>query len=304
MQLPLITPVSDSPGVAEDTGEASTTASTIASVSKSLPTCDGEVMLIDRGGASGTTQKPSLKLSHSYEDTRSVGSRLSAASRGSGKSNNSDADRLINAFQSPLDIGDPETDSQSTQRQLSASANYGPGHNRPKSDHAHSTSADSFGRPTGSSRSLSTSGIGKEREMQAGPLPATGLKYVTDSRTPIRPVKIADDYKELPKHPAQPSGTSGITFELGNESAPTASTVDGNVHKASQPKCSKLQVLVAEDDPINMKILRKRLEKAGHTVHHTVNGEECAQTYRGSDGKYDVVLMDMQVSFGIAVTAA
>lgn len=59
---------------------------------------------------------------------------------------------------------------------------------------------------------------------------------------------------------------------------------------------SKLQVLVAEDDPINMKILRKRLEKAGHEVYHAVNGEDCATVYREKPGVFDVILMDMQVS--------
>lgn len=44
-----------------------------------------------------------------------------------------------------------------------------------------------------------------------------------------------------------------------------------------------------------MKILRKRLEKAGHTVYHTVNGEDCAAAYKENSGQFDVVLMDMQV---------
>jgi CheY-like chemotaxis protein len=57
----------------------------------------------------------------------------------------------------------------------------------------------------------------------------------------------------------------------------------------------RLKVLVAEDDPINMKILRKRLERLGHGVHGTVNGEDCATVYREKSTEFDVVLMDMQV---------
>lgn len=78
--------------------------------------------------------------------------------------------------------------------------------------------------------------------------------------------------------------------------ASNATTMDGNVQLAEKPSSAKLRVLVAEDDPINMKILRKRLEKAGHTVFHTVNGEDCASAYKENSGKFDVVLMDMQVS--------
>ncbi len=52
---------------------------------------------------------------------------------------------------------------------------------------------------------------------------------------------------------------------------------------------------MAEDDPINSKIMKKRLQTSGHVVHMTVNGEECARTY-GKDGMtFDAIMMDMQV---------
>jgi PleD family two-component response regulator len=99
-----------------------------------------------------------------------------------------------------------------------------------------------------------------------------------------------------------------VLFELSDEAPPKvkaepgATTIDSNVHKASKPESAKLRVLVAEDDPINMKILRKRLEKAGHTVHHTVNGEDCAAAYKESAAEFDVVLMDMQVRHSLPHT--
>jgi CheY-like chemotaxis protein len=55
-------------------------------------------------------------------------------------------------------------------------------------------------------------------------------------------------------------------------------------------------VLIAEDDPINSKIMRKRLERSGHEVHHAVNGQDCAMAYKEQSAIFDVVLMDMQVS--------
>jgi CheY-like chemotaxis protein len=55
------------------------------------------------------------------------------------------------------------------------------------------------------------------------------------------------------------------------------------------------QVLVAEDDPINSRIIKKRLEKSGHKVYTTVNGEECSSAYEEKPAFFDVVLMDMQM---------
>lgn len=112
---------------------------------------------------------------------------------------------------------------------------------------------------------------------------------------------MPDEYQDQPEQPAQPNETSGIVLDLGDSPLPnTATTIDGNVHKAPEPKCAKLRVLVAEDDPINMKILRKRLEKAGHTVFHTVNGEDCASAYKEASEDFDVVLMDMQVGITLS----
>jgi len=57
-----------------------------------------------------------------------------------------------------------------------------------------------------------------------------------------------------------------------------------------------MQVLVAEDDPVNSRIIQKRLSKLGHEVSLTVNGEECSSAYGDKSGSFDIVLMDMQVS--------
>jgi CheY-like chemotaxis protein len=58
---------------------------------------------------------------------------------------------------------------------------------------------------------------------------------------------------------------------------------------------SKLHVLVAEDDPVNSTILKKRLEKFGYQIRLTGNGKECAAVYRENPSSYDAILMDLQV---------
>ncbi|KAJ5825892.1 hypothetical protein N7474_003030 [Penicillium riverlandense] len=90
--------------------------------------------------------------------------------------------------------------------------------------------------------------------------------------------------KEVPARQAEPATSKTKT------DSPKPAT-------ALEPKTSPctLHVLVAEDDPINSTILRKRLEKFGHSVHMTGNGKECASVYRESPGSFDAVLMDLQV---------
>lgn len=61
-----------------------------------------------------------------------------------------------------------------------------------------------------------------------------------------------------------------------------------------------MRILVAEDDPVNSKIIKKRLEKFGHEVYLTVNGEECLSAYIEKTELFDIVLMDMQVGHLIA----
>jgi len=50
----------------------------------------------------------------------------------------------------------------------------------------------------------------------------------------------------------------------------------------------KLRILIAEDDPINSSIVKKRLEKLGYSICMTGNGKECAAVHRE-------ILMDLQV---------
>lgn len=80
-------------------------------------------------------------------------------------------------------------------------------------------------------------------------------------------------------------------------SQPADQSASKSTSKSGESDSPRLRVLVAEDDPINAKILQKRLGKLGYTVKWTVNGEECANAYAEAPTQWDVVLMDIQVSF-------
>lgn len=109
--------------------------------------------------------------------------------------------------------------------------------------------------------------------------PAPGESVVKCSNTPIKPVRIP---------PETGQGNPGpVLFNIP----------DRTIQHSGSMISQELHVLVAEDDPINSKIVKKRLEKQGHSVYLTVNGEECSSAYGEKPASFDVVLMDMQVCF-------
>ncbi|MEO7192466.1 MAG: response regulator [Vicinamibacterales bacterium] len=62
----------------------------------------------------------------------------------------------------------------------------------------------------------------------------------------------------------------------------------------SQPVTERqLRVLLAEDNPVNQRLVRAMLEKGGHIVHTVDNGQAAVDTVIG--GTFDIVLMDVQM---------
>ncbi|KAL4792215.1 hypothetical protein BDV19DRAFT_257598 [Aspergillus venezuelensis] len=94
-----------------------------------------------------------------------------------------------------------------------------------------------------------------------------------------------------------PASSASETPQQAEATAPApTSQPTSNPEPASEASEQKpLRVLVAEDDPINAKIIQKRLGKLGHNVSHKVNGEECANAYSNDPTKWDIVLMDIQM---------
>ncbi|KAJ6127002.1 CheY-like superfamily [Penicillium sp. IBT 18751x] len=72
---------------------------------------------------------------------------------------------------------------------------------------------------------------------------------------------------------------------------------------AEMPQISKLRILVAEDDPINSTIVKKRLEKLDYMVHMTSNGKQCASLYIEWPHSFDAILMDLQMPIVDGITA-
>ena len=129
----------------------------------------------------------------------------------------------------------------------------------------------------------------RRRSIEHSPVRAGSLG-IKDSKTPIRPVRLPGDVST-----GSPSTEHPPIFKPHTPARVTFGFRDGSDNTKHQLTADRLQVLVAEDDPINSKIIKKRLEKLGHEVHLTVNGEECSSTFGDRPASFDVVLMDMQV---------
>jgi CheY-like chemotaxis protein/anti-sigma regulatory factor (Ser/Thr protein kinase) len=254
---------------------SNSTANTAPDSLRAVP--EGEITLVERASTMASAGDVSIKGSGASQ--RSMDSQTSQGSRGS---HQSDADRLIDAIQTPLSLNERE----GTEFPIEGG----------RSSRTNSMRPGSRGAVSVGGRSASPTNRRSQSPTSTKPRSEPGSAKVMDSKTPIRAVKMPDDYTDMPQKP-QPSEQSGILFEMKTNDRPVAKAGTESVTSAGTQVTEQqhLQVLVAEDDPINMKILRKRLERVGHGVHHTVNGEDCAAAYREKSKEFDVVLMDMQM---------
>jgi two-component system sensor histidine kinase/response regulator len=81
-------------------------------------------------------------------------------------------------------------------------------------------------------------------------------------------------------------------FDAGRspvEPLSTAVSEGGGDHPSVAPR-APARILVAEDNPVNQKVIVKLLERHGHSVTVAANGRAALQ--RASDGGFDLILMD------------
>ncbi|KAJ6782348.1 hypothetical protein PWT90_08103 [Aphanocladium album] len=223
---------------------------------------DGEITLVHR--TSGSTV-PTLRGTSNASGSRRSGSQGSQGSQGSGKS---DTDRLIDAIQTPLAATNTELEFFTPRR--------------------HSKSGM---HASGSMSSLSAGRASPEQSKQGSLISPTrtesGAMPVQDSKTPVKAVKLPDEYAAQSQVPS-PQKPAEKLVEIGSQFGRPR---NDSIARQEIP----VRALIAEDDPINLKILRKRLERVGHTVAHASNGEECAAVFKSTASLVDVILMDMQM---------
>ena len=241
----------------------------------------GEVMLVHRSAQKPPETPKDIVRRKSTESLHSISSMRSVKSGSSGKSAKSDVDRLIEAIQEPHMIpkdtsvgAEADASSASSRRRRPASATS----RRPMSG---------LSRPPSLGLTFSQSSDQALQERQA-----PGFANVTDTARPVKPVRMPGEI--ITGSPIHEQSRSGVPVRT-----PARVLFDDRDRKDAREdrlNADKFGVLVAEDDPINSKIVQKRLEKIGHEVYLTINGEECSSLFGERSASFDVVLMDMQVS--------
>jgi hypothetical protein len=241
--------------------------------SSMTPNAIGEVTLVEKSSsfkAEGVIQK------RQTEESNSIRSYKSGSSNRSNRSNKSDVDRLIDAISSSLAVEDPDKEEWPLQR----SNSKGSGHRK---------ATGSLGNASAAQLSIPNERSGEAfrrgsltRDLRNASDPDPGSAFITDQKTMMRAVKMPDEFSKSPRDEVTTHAVSKVLFDP--------------LHRKTSIDAKHLQVLVAEDDPVNSRIIQKRLEKSGHEVHTTINGEECSHTYEEKSDFFDVILMDMQVS--------
>lgn len=85
-------------------------------------------------------------------------------------------------------------------------------------------------------------------------------------------------------------------FEIPNQAVtadPAPVEIGRTVNTVPSPLPRQLNVLVAEDNPINQQVVRAMLTRAGFTMRIVDNGEDAVQAV--IQGTYDIILMDIQM---------
>ena len=238
------------------------------------PAAAGEVTLVakwtEQPGKmhSQVTRQTSRESMASLKSVNSLKSNASMHSFGTRSSGKSDVDRLIDAIQEPHMVINHSVTSPTKNERRSALKG-----SRPTSRSAATAPPKSLDEET--IVALENSDVYKH-------VHPSGTVDVQDSSRALKAVKVPEDDIKAPAHPAI---VSRVSFNLSSSHVQSALTSD------------RLNVLVAEDDPVNSKIITKRLQKLNHSVLCTINGEACASAYGDKHNFYDVVLMDMQVSY-------
>ncbi|KAK5113217.1 hypothetical protein LTR62_003553 [Meristemomyces frigidus] len=273
------------------------------------PPLEGEVTLVERGSASASRQntgdmvgrasrKNSMGSGRSFRSFNSANSAKSNPSLKSHHSARSEADRLIEAIQEPHLVEGwhstmHEGVSQSSSRASSVVNTHSASLPRPPLDKRH-TATSSIRSP----RRHRPGSVENDGQLHGLPPSRPGTSRMEGQTQPIKAVRMQDEFV------ATSSGTHQAVDSTNADAAGYGNHSDLPEKVDGAATANHMRVLVAEDDPVNSRIIKKRLEKLGHEVVLTVNGEECASLYGEKSGYFDIILMDMQMPIVDGLTSA
>jgi light-regulated signal transduction histidine kinase (bacteriophytochrome)/CheY-like chemotaxis protein len=228
---------------------------------------------LSRHGSDDASKESANNVVVRRSSAESLTSKTSLRSFKSGSSQRSDVDRLIDAMQEPHMVGrgDASPGAKSLRPTLTKRTSLDPS----SAARMRSKSLEQLPNPTVVPP--------HQRSMQSK---TPGEEEIPGSNNPVRAIRVPDEGGNSPIDPTPKSGS--ILGEVDTEPEP-------NSAEPENLSADNMRVLVAEDDPVNSRIVKKRLERLGHEVHLTVNGEECSSAFCDNSRNFDVILMDMQM---------
>lgn len=106
---------------------------------------------------------------------------------------------------------------------------------------------------------------------------------------------IPDCEHAIRSPPMMPAVSSPLSSESNVKDGDSISPSDAVASAVVTGAPDFLSVLVAEDNPINARILHKRLLKMGHHVEVVPDGQSCYDVFVARPCDFDIILMDIQV---------
>jgi CheY-like chemotaxis protein len=100
----------------------------------------------------------------------------------------------------------------------------------------------------------------------------------------------------------KPMSPREFVHQLAAVVAPAATSTALSPEQATGDGVRPLRVLVAEDNPVNQKLVERLLTREGHEVTMTANGRECFKAWR--EQPFDILLLDMQMPEMSGIEAA
>ncbi len=100
---------------------------------------------------------------------------------------------------------------------------------------------------------------------------------------------------------SEPSGGSAFILTIPFHTAEAPATAPGHVSQSTDGERDAIRVLLADDHPVNRKVVEMILAQANVDLTSVENGAEAVQACR--DGDFDIVLMDMQMPVMDGLTA-
>jgi CheY-like chemotaxis protein len=99
---------------------------------------------------------------------------------------------------------------------------------------------------------------------------------------------------------SEPGNGTCFSFMFPRTDEPAVDKVEKKASRALDPpeaadRTHHLNILLAEDNPVNQKLAEKMLTKSGHTVEIAQNGREALRLYSESPKETDIIFMDIQM---------